>query len=68
MKLEFDSYITPSQQVHNNPSCEGLLCTCCVDVVNLTFFSIKLICFLKNLIMDLQKLSLKDIPYIDLLC
>jgi hypothetical protein len=45
----FNSCTTPSQQLHNNPSqesgpsvwdppsCEGLLCSCCIGVVNLTF-------------------------------
>jgi hypothetical protein len=45
----FDSYTTPSQQLHNNPShegdpsvwgsssCEGFLCSYCISVVNLTF-------------------------------
>jgi hypothetical protein len=49
--LGFDSYTTSSQQLHNNPShegdpsvwspssCEGLLCSCCISVVNLTFFN-----------------------------
>jgi len=48
--LGFDSYTTPPQQVHNTPShgggphtlgstsCEGVLCTCCGVVVNLSFF------------------------------
>jgi hypothetical protein len=51
--MGFDSYTTPSQHHHNNhtstphmsvgpsvwgpPSCEGLLCGCCIGVVNLTF-------------------------------
>jgi hypothetical protein len=48
--MGFDSYITPSQQLHNNlsdeggpqcvwgpPSSEGLLCSCCIGVGNLTF-------------------------------
>jgi hypothetical protein len=26
-------FTTPTQQVHNTPSCEGLLCTCCDGVV-----------------------------------
>jgi hypothetical protein len=46
----FDSYTTPSQQVHNTTShrggphtldstpCEKVLCTCCGVIVNLSFF------------------------------
>jgi hypothetical protein len=47
--MGFDSCTTPIQQLHNNPSyeggphmwdppsCEGLLYSCCIGVVNLTF-------------------------------
>jgi hypothetical protein len=27
-------FTTPTQEVHNNPSCEELLCTSCVGVVH----------------------------------
>jgi hypothetical protein len=48
--MRFDSYTTPPQQVHNTSShggelhtlgptpCEGVLCSCCGGVVNLSFF------------------------------
>jgi hypothetical protein len=41
--LGFDSYTTPSQQLHNNFSHEGAgahphVRGCCISVVNLTFF------------------------------
>jgi hypothetical protein len=49
LAMGFDSYTTSSQQLHNTPShgggphtlgptpCEGVLCSCCGDVVNLSF-------------------------------